>query len=196
MRQQAPTAADTKQRRFTPPRLQALGLTCVSAAVAESVTYPIDAIKTQLQLQHGVLQRSPPLFHSNTSRMPPGGATQHSSKPRSAVQLARQLGLSGLYAGLTPAVVRHVFYTGTRITLYEQLRNIYAARQAQHHSSASSSSDSSGAASVGLGPRLLCGLTAGAVGQLVAVPADLLKVCGGVGRHVCLCDALASTPHL
>ncbi len=68
-----------------------LGLSCLSAAAAETATYPVDAIKTQLQLQRA-------------------------TEPAGAVQLARQVlnshGLVGLYAGLSPAVLRHFFYTG------------------------------------------------------------------------------------
>lgn len=67
----------------------ALSLSCASAAVAETVTYPIDAVKTQLQLQSSA-----------------------ATKPKSALQLARQLGVCGLSAGLSPAVLRHVFYSG------------------------------------------------------------------------------------
>lgn len=62
---------------------KALALSCVSASVAETATYPIDAIKTQLQLQRRTASSS--------------------VKPAGAVQLARQIfhrnGLSGLYAG-------------------------------------------------------------------------------------------------
>lgn len=72
-----------------------MSLSSVSASIAESATYPIDAIKTQLQLQH---------------------STAGSTKPAGAVQLARLVlqknGLAGLYAGLSPAALRHVFYTG------------------------------------------------------------------------------------
>lgn len=68
-----------------------LGLSCLSAAAAETATYPVDAIKTQLQLQRA-------------------------TKPAGAVNLARQVlkshSLAGLYAGLSPAVLRHFFYTG------------------------------------------------------------------------------------
>ncbi|EFJ41445.1 hypothetical protein VOLCADRAFT_98630 [Volvox carteri f. nagariensis] len=109
-----------------------LGLTCSAAMVAEAVTYPIDVVKTRLQLQ-------------------PYGAV------RIAMELVRREGLRGLYAGLSPALIRHVFYTGTRITVYEWLR-------------------SAGTSSSCLASKLFMGLTAGAVGQAVAVPADLVKV--------------------
>lgn len=54
-------------------------------------------------------------------------------------------------------MVRHIPYTGTRIAVYEQLRSMLG--------------DSSG----GLLAKMGVGATAGAIGQLVAVPADLIK---------------------
>jgi hypothetical protein len=82
--------------------LAALCLSSMSASIAESATYPIDAIKTQLQLQR---------------------STAGSAKPAGAIQLARQVlqrnGWAGLYAGLSPAALRHVFYTGTPHTHQE-----------------------------------------------------------------------------
>jgi hypothetical protein len=79
----------------------ALALSCVSAAAAETATYPIDAIKTQLQLQHGTSRSV-----TNSSSTPAAGAGQL------ARQVLQKNGLSGLYAGLSPAVLRHIFYTG------------------------------------------------------------------------------------
>jgi len=63
-------------------------------------------------------------------------------------------------------------YAGTRITLYEQLKASYAEYQAEQAIRTANSSNSSN----DLLPKLLFGLTAGAFGQLVAVPADLIKV--------------------
>uniref|UniRef100_A0A7S3R392 Uncharacterized protein n=1 Tax=Dunaliella tertiolecta TaxID=3047 RepID=A0A7S3R392_DUNTE len=127
-----------------------LGFTAVAACSAESITYPIDIIKTRLQLQ-GELQ-----------------GRQQASKALGAGRLAAGIvkneGLKGLYAGLGPAVVRHVFYSGTRITVYESARAKIAA--------AGGGSSTSGS----IATSLLLGLMAGGVGQLVAVPADLVKV--------------------
>eukprot|EP00198_Chlamydomonas_reinhardtii_P002918 XP_001692254.1 uncoupling protein [Chlamydomonas reinhardtii] len=130
-----------------------LGLTCSAAMVAEGVTYPIDLLKTRLQLQGELAAAS---SSPKSSGPKPKGAV------RLAAELIRREGMRGLYAGLAPALVRHIFYTGTRITVYEQLRRSYVGGL------------SSG--TVGLGAKLLMGLTAGAVGQAVAVPADLVKV--------------------
>ncbi|KAG1660670.1 hypothetical protein FOA52_006831 [Chlamydomonas sp. UWO 241] len=125
-----------------------LALTCASASVAETVTYPIDAVKTRLQLQGQ---------HYGSSTAP----RQQLGALATARRVLRSEGLSGLYAGLTPAVARHVVYSGTRIPVYEHLRAAWAPGDG---------------AQPGVGTKLAAGATAGAIGQLVAVPADLVKV--------------------
>jgi solute carrier family 25 uncoupling protein 27 len=76
---------------------------------SEAVTFPIDITKTRLQLQgelgvtHGVVKR---------------GALS------TAVAIGREEGMAGLYRGLSPALLRHVFYTSIRIVTYEQLRKV------------------------------------------------------------------------
>lgn len=56
-------------------------------------------------------------------------------------------------------MLRHVPYSGTRLVAYEQLRGLFGNGDA-----------------VGLGTKMALGATAGALGQLVAVPADVAKV--------------------
>ncbi|GIL58234.1 hypothetical protein Vafri_13298 [Volvox africanus] len=168
-----------------------LGLTCSAAMVAEAVTYPIDMVKTRLQLQ-GELGRG--LRSVGLVATAPNMATTAatSAKPYGAVGMAMELlrreGMRGLYAGLSPALIRHVFYTGTRITVYEWLRSTAASGTPASSASSSTAtspsaagggackSSGASASSGGLGSKLLMGLAAGAVGQAVAVPADLIKV--------------------
>lgn len=124
-----------------------LVLMSTAAMAAEAATFPIDTVKTRLQLQ------------DRTATPRTLGALQM------AASIVRRDGVAGLYAGLSPALARHVVYTGTRITIYEQLRDAWQAR-----------SPPLASGSVELLPKLAMGLTAGALGQLVAVPADLVKV--------------------
>jgi solute carrier family 25 uncoupling protein 27 len=109
--QEQPAQSQSQQRKGP----AALALSCISASAAELATYPIDAIKTQLQLKHST---APTAFGSST-------------KPAGALQLARRLvlqgnGLSGLYAGLTPAVLRHFIYTGENVFCFTCLCATYA----------------------------------------------------------------------
>lgn len=88
-----------------------IALTSLSAMAAETSTFPIDLIKTRLQL-HG---------ESLTS-------TRSTNAFRVASDTLRQQGVLGLYRGLSPAILRHLFYTPIRIVGYEHLRNVVSGR--------------------------------------------------------------------
>mmetsp|Transcript_32687 Transcript_32687/g.92736 ORF Transcript_32687/g.92736 Transcript_32687/m.92736 type:complete len:313 (+) Transcript_32687:137-1075(+) len=134
------------------PRLLA---TVAAASVAETATFPVDIVKTRLQLQ-GEMQQ--------------GGQSIGAFKI--AARVCRQEGLAGLYTGLKPAVIRHIPYSGTRILVFESLRNRLDGKL----------TPGSGLA---VAAKMSMGLTAGAIGQLIAVPADLVKVrMQGDGRLV------------
>lgn len=61
-------------------------------------------------------------------------------------------------------MVRHVPYSGTRIVAYEALRSRFGGSEAQQSESG------------GVATKMALGACAGALGQLVAVPADVVKV--------------------
>ncbi|MEW5301197.1 MAG: hypothetical protein WDW36_004071 [Sanguina aurantia] len=152
-----------------------------AASCAEAITFPIDTVKTRLQLQGEV--------HG----MGKGGAIV--SGPRKgalgmALQILGREGVHGFYSGLSAGVVRHVLYTGTRLTVYENLRSTVPHLLKREGGPEQSTSSSEGTSAGGggsssspvssgsgsLGSKLLMGLTAGALGQLVAIPADVIKV--------------------
>ncbi|KAH7292887.1 hypothetical protein KP509_28G002700 [Ceratopteris richardii] len=125
-----------------------LALSSVSAVIAESATFPIDITKTRLQLQgeKGGL-------HTTAKK----GAI------KTGLSIIHEEGYKGLYKGLSPALLRHVFYTSTRIVTYEQLRI------------ASNKHLESGQSASVLQQALLGGIS-GIIGQVLASPADLVKV--------------------
>ncbi|PHU02486.1 Mitochondrial uncoupling protein 3 [Capsicum chinense] len=114
-----------------------ISLTAISAMVAETATFPIDLIKTRLQL-HG-----------------------ESSAVRLVSEILRNDGVFGLYKGLSPAIIRHLFYTPIRIVNYEFLRNLLV----RHDDS-----------SLSLSSKATIGGLSGVIAQVVASPADLVKV--------------------
>ncbi|KAK9935117.1 hypothetical protein M0R45_022231 [Rubus argutus] len=120
-------------------------LTSISAMVAETTTFPIDLMKTRLQL------------HGESLSL---GSTRPTNGFRVASEIVRQQGPLGLYKGLSPAILRHLFYTPIRIVGYEHLRN---------------SLKSDGGA-LSLPAKALSGGLSGVIAQLVASPADLVKV--------------------
>ncbi|XP_058096374.1 mitochondrial uncoupling protein 3 [Magnolia sinica] len=115
-------------------------LTSMSAMVAETATFPIDITKTRLQL-----------FRTQSSHLLPSP-----NAFRVASDIFQRQGLSGLYQGLSPAIIRHLFYTPLRILSYEHLRLAVP-------------SDS-------LSAKALVGGISGVFAQVVASPADLVKV--------------------
>ncbi|EEF39962.1 mitochondrial uncoupling protein 3 [Ricinus communis] len=120
-------------------------LTSVSAMAAETATFPIDLTKTRLQLQSG----SPRVG------------------PTNAFGVAREIivgkqGAIGLYQGLSPAILRHLFYTPIRIVGYENLRNFVGVNDGDGETS--------------LSTKAILGGISGVIAQVVASPADLVKV--------------------
>ncbi|KAJ0810371.1 putative mitochondrial carrier domain superfamily [Helianthus annuus] len=97
-----PMAQEQAQARSR--AMNKIALASLSAMVAETTTFPIDITKTSLQLH----------------------AAAH---PVSAFQVAtdilRKQGVTGLYKGLSPALLRHLFYTPIRTVGYEQLRHAF-----------------------------------------------------------------------
>ncbi|KAK9060124.1 hypothetical protein SSX86_020828 [Deinandra increscens subsp. villosa] len=87
------------------------------------------------------------------------------TRPISAFQVAagilRQQGVPGLYKGLSPAIIRHLLYTPIRTVGYEQLRHAFVSPE--NHS-------------VSLPTKALIGGISGVIAQVVASPADLIKV--------------------
>lgn len=79
-------------------------MSSISAMIAESVTFPIDMTKTRLQLHSS--------SHSSTNAF------------RVVSEIVQEQGPLALYKGLSPAIIRHLFYTPTRIVGYENLRNL------------------------------------------------------------------------
>ncbi|KAI5014973.1 hypothetical protein ZWY2020_056363 [Hordeum vulgare] len=133
----SPRAAGDR-RESESETLAKVSLSSVSAAAAEVSTFPLDALKTRLQL------------HRSTCGGSGGGVL------RVAGELVRD---GGLYRGLSPAVLRHLFYTPLRIVGYEHLRSSLASRGRE----------------VGLLEKAIAGGASGVAAQVVASPADLIK---------------------
>ncbi|KAL8224471.1 hypothetical protein R6Q57_019946 [Mikania cordata] len=117
-----------------------IALASLSAMVAETTTFPIDITKTRLQLHAAT--RPVTAFHV-------------------VGDILRKQGVTGLYKGLSPAVIRHLFYTPIRTVGYEQLRHAFVSNDDR---------------SLSLPIKALIGGISGVIAQVVASPADLVKV--------------------
>ncbi|NWY66419.1 UCP4 protein, partial [Erithacus rubecula] len=129
------------------PRASKFALSACAAAVAELVTFPLDLTKTRLQIQ---------------GEAAAGRAVPHRGMLRTAAGIAQEEGVRKLWQGATPAVYRHIVYTGVRMVTYEHLRDSVLGRVEDE--------------SFPLWKAVVGGMSAGAIGQFFASPTDLVKV--------------------
>lgn len=87
------------------PHSVRMALVAASAATAEAATFPIDFGKTRMQLHSG-----------------------RQSFVGALVSTIRSEGIGGVYAGIQPAIVRHLIYSSLRISFYEELRHRLTSR--------------------------------------------------------------------
>ena len=128
-------------------------LACVAAAVSETVTYPLDLLKTLLQLQ-------------NERGLSVSGAASSAPQQRMSTiarDLVRREGLGALFSGLSVAVLRQCFNAGVSVGLYPGMREALLAPGETKESAA-------------LWKRALAGAVTGCIGQAIAQPTDVIKV--------------------
>ncbi|XP_075251530.1 mitochondrial uncoupling protein 4-like [Convolutriloba macropyga] len=133
-------------------------LTISAAAISETTTYPLDLIKTRLQVQKlSVIAKTADKMPKNKASLQP----QYQGMVSICFQIVRKEGFFKLWSGLPPAVYRHMIYSGFRIMTYERFR-WFLGRNPD--------------GSFPLWKSCISGMTAGALGQLLASPTDLVKV--------------------
>jgi solute carrier family 25 oxoglutarate transporter 11 len=133
-------------RPHAPPPLQGFVTGSLAAVAAGAVTHPIDLVKVRLQLvgaQGEATAVSRGLFGT-------------------AAHIVRTHGVLGLYSGISGSVLRQMTVIGSRLGVYDLLK--------QKATEGTPSRQLSFSASVA------CGLTAGAVSAAVCNPADLVLV--------------------
>ncbi|XP_055300961.1 mitochondrial uncoupling protein 4 [Sitodiplosis mosellana] len=130
-------------------------ISVVSANIAELATYPLDLTKTRLQIQgEGKKLKANDLATTNK--------VQYRGMVATVCGIVREEGAMKLWQGVTPALYRHVVYSGVRIAIYDRMRKTLDV-----------SEDHSG---LPLWEAAICGVTAGGLAQWMASPADLVKV--------------------
>ncbi|KAH3871727.1 mitochondrial uncoupling protein 4-like [Dreissena polymorpha] len=125
-------------------------LSSAAAMVSETVTYPLDLTKTRLQIQGEISLGGTTVSYSNRGML------------KILHGIVTEEGFFMLWQGVTPALYRHIVYTGCRMTTYELLRdNVFMKNED---------------GSFSLWKAGIVGAGSGAFGQLVASPTDLVKV--------------------
>ena len=133
----------------------------LASGIAEVLTCPIDTAKVRLQVQKaaistaaqnlGALQGVNAPIHNPTVR--------YSGMIDAMLKISKNEGVSGLWKGLSPALLRQTSYTSLSMVLYPPIRNLMGA----------DGSDPS------FFRRLMAGGSAGAIGIAVMNPTEVLK---------------------
>lgn len=130
-------------------------LSFLAACCSEFVTYPLDLIKARLQIQGEAALED---FNK-------GKATKVINKRgmlTTGLGIVREEGFFRLWQGMSPAIYRHVVYSGVRMTFYEFIRDEVLGKNPD--------------GTIPLSTAVCGGVIAGGVAQFLASPADLVKV--------------------
>ncbi|CAH1113566.1 unnamed protein product [Psylliodes chrysocephalus] len=123
----------------------------LAAFNAEFVTYPLDLIKTRLQIQ------------GEQSKNGKLGQTPYRGMFKTAIGIGKEEGIGRLWQGVHAAFLRHMIYSGTRIITYKALKEKFLKKHPEQ-------------SQFPLWQSAVCGVSAGAFAQYLASPTDLLKV--------------------
>ncbi|XP_031544467.1 mitochondrial uncoupling protein 4 isoform X3 [Vicugna pacos] len=136
------------------PRASKFLLSGCAATVAELATFPLDLTKTRLQIQG----------EAALARLGGGAgeAAPYRGMVRTALGIVQEEGFLKLWQGVTPAIYRHIVYSGGRMVTYEHLREVVFGKGEDKH--------------YPLWKSVIGGMMAGVVGQFLANPTDLVKV--------------------
>lgn len=138
-------------------------LACVAATISETSTYPLDLLKTRLQLQNERGRGLMPQALSASPSAPPSGPPPLLNLRAMAAHMVRTEGAASLFAGLPVAVVRQLFNAGVSVGLYPTVRSALLG-------------GNESAATAPLWKRALAGAATGCFSQALAQPADVVKV--------------------
>jgi len=127
-------------------------LSVLASWAAEFVTYPLDLTKTRLQIQGEIANKQDLKLVS----------APHRGMLRTGFGIIKEEGLFKLWQGIPAQLVRHSIYTGSRVVTYKLLRdNVFTPNSNNH---------------LPLWKSALCGICAGSFSQVLANPADVVKV--------------------
>ncbi|KAL5109647.1 Mitochondrial uncoupling protein 4 [Taenia crassiceps] len=147
------------------PQVSHFTICCVSAFIGETVTYPLDSVKTRLQVagELSTAKVRPRLFPLVAS-------------------IVKNEGVFSFWQGLSPALYRHFLYTGARMPIYEVIRNRVfdmppASEKARHDLEVAKGKVSQEALSQSYVLHAAAGgIISGALAQFICSPTDLYKV--------------------
>lgn len=194
----------TDPRTSLPPLTtnQRLTLAIGSSMVAEVTTYPLDFIKTKLQIQGEYAKTAANNSIGKNGKVAAASSQQRLGMTRIAYKSIRKEGALSLYKGISPAMLRHLVYSGVRMPLYETARDYFNNKSSEKNSNQQNWETKTTSTTTGKPPKTKIpqGLTlwqamviAGASGgfaQWLASPTDLIKVQMQTGQAKSLSGAM------
>ncbi|EDW63534.1 mitochondrial uncoupling protein 4 [Drosophila virilis] len=132
------------------PFVELYASSVLSACSAEMFCYPLDVLKTRMQIQGENASKT----YSNI---------KYSGMLGTARSIIREEGLAKLYGGVSAMVLRHAIYTGLKMYMYDTLREALII-------------DKDGKLELTFLRGAICGIVAGAGATLLTSPTDLIKV--------------------
>lgn len=142
-----------KETKFVDTLLCVYIVSVLSQFNAEIFTYPLDLVKTRLQIQgekHSIKEH-------DVGRGPYRGMI------KTAVGIVKEEGPLKLWSGISAIWLRHVFY-GSRVVIYRKMKDLMVSEEDKI------------AKMMPVHKALGCSVTSGVCAQFIANPADLLKV--------------------
>lgn len=122
----------------------------VASCFSEIVTFPIDLVKTRLQIQGQTLD----------SLNQQAKTLKYSGMFNCFKLTVKEEGLRALYAGVKPAMLRQATYGTLKLGFYQMLKNKLARRPGEQK----------------LSNNIISGMVSGAVAMTICNPTDVLKV--------------------
>ncbi|KAM7537867.1 hypothetical protein Aperf_G00000059910 [Anoplocephala perfoliata] len=162
------------------PQATHFTICCISAFISESVTYPLDSVKTRLQVSGQI-----------------SGFNRRAKLIPLVVSMIKNEGIFSFWQGLSPALYRHFLYTGARMPIYEVIRNQVfhmppASDKARREQEIARLKEESESLSKSYVIRAAAGgIISGALAQFICSPTDLLKVRMQTEQKL---NAVSSTP--
>ncbi|XP_034097563.2 mitochondrial uncoupling protein 4-like [Drosophila albomicans] len=133
------------------PFLELYVTSVIAAITGETIAYPFDVCKTRMHIQGEIASKT-------------ATPLKYRGMFGTALGIAREEGVLKLYGGLTAMMLRHSTFTGLKMFFYDNLREVMV------------TNDAEGKPQLGFLRGAFCGMTAGALANILSSPVDLIKI--------------------
>eukprot|EP01083_Nonionella_stella_P002324 6701_1 len=171
-----------------PSFFQYFGFAGLSAALAESATFPMDTTKTRMQIQIFSRGSSTRTAHYRTvahfgdqfirPKVPKKKIVQNPDRGMidTAKRILQKEGMAGFYKGVSPAVFRAIVNSSVSMTAYRPLLHVMNGGSVADALQRKFPTLNEDKRHIGLVPKIVAGAISGAFAQIFGCPMDVVKV--------------------